>query len=69
MDAPIDLQPIIAIMIDEQLDIKPNVKDLTYEVPGEVEGELLTLKVSADDRDAAWQWLQDADTAAEGEGE
>ncbi|WP_304635537.1 HI1506-related protein [Pseudoalteromonas sp.] len=60
------LQPIIAVMIDAQMELKPTVDQLTYEAPGENDGEVIKVKVSAKDRDAAWQWLQDA---AKGEGE
>tara|TARA_B100002049_G_scaffold217445_1_gene183958 strand:+ start:2204 stop:2677 length:474 start_codon:yes stop_codon:yes gene_type:complete len=65
--APQALQPIIAIMIDEQMELKPVVEQVTYETPGEKEGEVLKVKVSAADRDAAWLWLQDVDSKGEGE--
>lgn len=60
------LQPIIAVMIDAQMELKPTVDQLTYEAPGENEGEVIKVKVSAKERDDAWQWLQDA---AKGEAE
>jgi hypothetical protein len=66
--APIELQPVIALMIDAQMELKPAVLDLTYEAPGENEGEVIKVKVSAADRDAAWYWLQD-ELAKAGEGE
>ncbi|MEI8642739.1 HI1506-related protein [Pseudoalteromonas sp. Hal040] len=63
--APQELQPIIAVMIDAQMELKPTVEQLTYEAPGENEGDVIKVKVSAKDRDAAWQWLQDAASEAE----
>ena len=66
--APTELQPVIALMIDAQMELKPAVIDLTYEAPGENEGEVIKVKVSAADRDAAWYWLQD-ELAKAGEGE
>ena len=63
--APQELQPIIAVMIDAQMSLKPKVDQLTYEAPGENDGEVIEVKVSAKDRDAAWQWLQDAASEAE----
>ncbi|MBE0378506.1 HI1506-related protein [Pseudoalteromonas prydzensis] len=66
--APIELQPVIALMIDAQMERIPACTDLTYEAPGETEGEVIKVKVSAADRDAAWYWLQD-ELAKAGEGE
>lgn len=65
--APIELQPVIALMIDAQMELKPVVEQVAYEAPGETEGEVVKIKVSAAQRDAAWQWLQDAAKAGEGE--
>ncbi|TMO98720.1 hypothetical protein CWC14_05980 [Pseudoalteromonas sp. S3260] len=67
--APQELQPIIALIIGAQMTEKPKCEQVTFEAPGETEGEVISVKVSAQDRDAAWQWLQDADTANAGEGE
>ena len=65
--APIELQPVIALMIDAQMELKPVVDQVAYEAPGETEGEVVKVKVSAAQRDDAWQWLQDAAKAGEGE--
>lgn len=65
--APIDLQPIIALIIGAQMTEKPKCEQVTFEAPGETEGEVISVKVSAQDRDAAWQWLQEAAKAGEGE--
>ncbi len=65
--APIELQPVIALMIDAQMELKPVVDQVAYEAPGETEGEVVKIKVSAAQRDDAWQWLQDAAKAGEGE--
>lgn len=65
--APIELQPVIALMIDAQMELKPVVDQVAYEAPGETEGEVVKIKVSAAQRDEAWQWLQDAAKAGEGE--
>ncbi|MCK8129944.1 HI1506-related protein [Pseudoalteromonas sp. 2CM39R] len=65
--APIELQPVIALMIDAQMELKPVVEQVAYEAPGENEGEVVKIKVSAAQRDDAWQWLQEAAKAGEGE--
>lgn len=65
--APIELQPVIALMIDAQMELKPVVEQVAYEAPGETEGEVVKIKVSAAQRDAAWQWLQEATKTGEGE--
>ena len=65
--APIELQPVIALMIDAQMELKPVVEQVAYEAPGETDGEVVKIKVSAAQRDAAWQWLQDTAKAGEGE--
>ena len=65
--APIELQPVIALMIDAQMELRPVVEQVAYEAPGETEGEVVKVKVSAAERDAAWQWLQEAAKAGEGE--
>ncbi|WP_257325613.1 HI1506-related protein [Pseudoalteromonas rhizosphaerae] len=65
--APIELQPVIALMIDAQMELKPVVEQVAYEAPGETEGEIVKVKVSAAERDAAWLWLQEAAKAGEGE--
>ncbi|YP_010660040.1 hypothetical protein PP583_gp18 [Pseudoalteromonas phage HS6] len=65
--APIELQPVIALMIDAQFAEQPSCAQVAYEAPGETEGEVVKIKVSAAQRDEAWQWLQDAAKAGEGE--
>ncbi|GAA61821.1 hypothetical protein P20652_3710 [Pseudoalteromonas sp. BSi20652] len=65
--APIELQPVIALMIDAQMELKPVVEQVAYEAPGETEGEVVKVKVPAAQRDEAWQWLQNAAKAGEGE--
>ena len=65
--APIELQPVIALMIDAQMELKPVVEQVAYEAPGENDGDVVKVKVSAAERDAAWQWLQEAASAGEGE--
>jgi hypothetical protein len=65
--APIELQPVIALMIDAQMEIKPVVEQVAYEAPGENEGDVIKVKVPALTRDLAWQWLQEAAKADEGE--
>jgi len=70
--APQELQPIIALIIGAQMTEKPKCEQVTFEAPGETEGEVISVKVSAQDRDAAWQWLLGADAEAKakaGEGE
>lgn len=56
--APQELQPIVAIMIDKQLTDIPNCNDLAFEAPAENEGEVINVKVTKQQRDKAWQWLQ-----------
>lgn len=65
--APIELQPVIALMIDAQMKIKPVVEQVAYEAPGENEGDVIKVKVPALTRDLAWQWLQEAAKEDEGE--
>lgn len=65
--APIELQPVIALMIDAQFAEQPSCAQVAYEAPGETEGEVVKVKVPALTRDLAWQWLQDAAKAGEGE--
>ncbi|NNG44976.1 hypothetical protein HJP15_18980 [Pseudoalteromonas sp. NEC-BIFX-2020_002] len=65
--APIELQPVIALMIDAQFAEQPSCAQVAYEAPGETEGEVIKVKVPALTRDLAWQWLQEAAKAGEGE--
>ena len=65
--APIELQPVIALMIDAQFADQPSCAQVAYEAPGETEGEVVKVKVPALTRDLAWQWLQEAAKAGEGE--
>jgi len=65
--APIELQPVIALMVDAQMELKPVVEQVAYEAPGENDGDVVKIKVSAAQRDEAWQWLQDVAKAGEGE--
>ena len=65
--APIELQPVIALMIDAQFAEQPSCAQVSYEAPGETEGEVIKVKVPALTRDLAWQWLQEAAKAGEGE--
>lgn len=65
--APIELQPVIALMIDAQFAEQPSCAQVSYEAPGETEGEVIKVKVPALTRDLAWQWLQEAANAGEGE--
>lgn len=65
--APIELQPVIALMIDAQFAEQPSCAQVAYEAPGETEGEVVKVKVPALTRDLAWQWLQEAAKAGEGE--
>ena len=65
--APIELQPVIALMIDAQFAEQPSCAQVAYEAPGETEGEVVKVKVPALTRDLAWQWLQEATKAGEGE--
>jgi len=65
--APIELQPVIALMIDEQFAEQPSCAQVAYEAPGKTEGEVVKVKVPALTRDLAWQWLQEAAKAGEGE--
>ncbi|CAM3932773.1 MULTISPECIES: HI1506-related protein [Pseudoalteromonas] len=64
--APIELQPVIALMIDAQFAEQPSCAQVAYETPGETEGEVIKVKVPALTRDLAWQWLQEAAKAGEG---
>ncbi|MCK8106185.1 HI1506-related protein [Pseudoalteromonas sp. 2CM41L] len=65
--APIELQPVIALMIDAQFAEQPSCAQVAYEAPGESEGKVVKVKVPALTRDLAWQWLQEAAKAGEGE--
>lgn len=65
--APIELQPVIALMIDAQFAEQPSCTQVAYEAPGENEGDVIKVKVPALTRDLAWQWLQEAAKAGEGE--
>ena len=65
--APIELQPVIALMIDAQFAEQPSCAQVAYEAPGETEGEVVKVKVPALTRDLAWQWLLEAAKAGEGE--
>lgn len=65
--APIELQPVIALMIDAQFAEQPSCAQVGYEAPAETEGEVVKVKVPALTRDLAWQWLQEAAKAGEGE--
>ena len=65
--ASIELQPVIALMIDGQFAEQPSCAQVSYEAPGETEGEVIKVKVPALTRDLAWQWLQEAAKAGEGE--
>lgn len=65
--APIELQPVIALMIDAQFAEQPSCAQVAYEAPGENEGDVIKVKVPALIRDLAWQWLQEAAKAGEGE--
>ncbi len=65
--APMELQPVIALMIDAQFAEQPSCTQVAYEAPGENEGDVIKVKVPALTRDLAWQWLQEAAKAGEGE--
>ncbi|MBB1386573.1 hypothetical protein H5119_13665 [Pseudoalteromonas sp. SG45-5] len=49
------LHPILAIMLEQRFAKKPTVDELEYQVPGIDAGEVLTIKPSAEQRNAAWK--------------
>ena len=49
------LHPIIAIMLEQRFAKKPTVDELEYQVPDIDAGEVLTIKPSAEQRNAAWK--------------
>ncbi|KAA1165479.1 hypothetical protein EU508_00670 [Pseudoalteromonas fuliginea] len=49
------LHPIIAIMLEQRFAKKPTVDQLEYQVPGEEDGQTITIKPTAEQRNAAWK--------------
>lgn len=54
------LHPIIAIMLEQRFAKKPTVDELEYQVPGEEDGQTITIKPTAEQRNAAWKVFSNA---------